>query len=373
MYSCIVCKFITDSITNIKRHCKTSKHVNLCDINVICRCCIKKYSHRTNLLRHIKTCEFNATNFKLETLHAKHFETETTTDDENHNIITKMKFDYEKKLSELEKEKAVLEMKEKLAIAETEARLLREMNTNNNITGDVLKESLNVAKKSISTSNYIIKYMTCAPELKKLKYETITNHIGKYKKGNKCLLNYEPEKRDLYMKRLFILKYENKTLDEYIVTAIVAIYKTDNPHDQSFWISDVTRFTALVRQLIGNELKWYIDKNSEVVLEFIVRPLLTYIKDKVNEYRKDGIKKFDKLGLDIVDLDNDFDDGFITAKEVPIAMSLVNDINNGVLEHNIMKQIALKFHFNKDTYGGEKSKEIDRSDKAKKIIRKNKN
>jgi hypothetical protein len=50
------------------------------------------------------------------------------------------------------------------------------------------------------------------------------------------------------------------------------------------WNTDATRFHYIVRDLITEKVDWTIDKNGIKIKEYVITPILTYIRAEIVEY-----------------------------------------------------------------------------------------
>jgi len=147
-----------------------------------------------------------------------------------------------------------------------------------------------------------------------------------------------------------LIHYHKKNkLDKFIGEFIVKMYKKDDPAEQSIWNSDTTRLTYIVKELIkNNKSSWTIDKKGIKTKEFIIDPLLEYLKPLVKTYMLKLPKQLKKTRPDNI---------LTLNKNAVLAAEVLNEINTGVLANNIIKQIAPHFYLNKQnnnllTYNG---------------------
>ena len=136
-----------------------------------------------------------------------------------------------------------------------------------------LKALLNNAgvlvEKSISTLNYITKTYTEAPAL-----EYITN-----------ISELDAELAEELVVESIIDQYRNNTLIAFLGNLIVKTYKKADPAKQSVWNSDTDRLTYIIRTLLKNKSHhWQLDKKGIETADYIIKPILVYIKDKISAY-----------------------------------------------------------------------------------------
>ena len=177
---------------------------------------------------------------------------------------------------------------------------------------------------NISINNYIQQNYTDAPPLTALiNYEQLI---------------YEAEEieNDDEFTSLLINYYKRNKLHEYFGNFIIKHYKKDNPKEQSIWSSDVTRLKYIIRELLANNVSiWNNDLNGLKTQKCIVDPLLKYVQEHLEKYKKDSMASLtiiDKRTLD-------------RQQSYSLVCKISNDIDNGTLSNDIVKYIALHFKF----------------------------
>lgn len=121
--------------------------------------------------------------------------------------------------------------------------------------------------------------------------------------------------------------YRQNILHESIGNSIVDTYKKDNPKQQSIWTTDTSRqnYILLLENAIGKQkVEWVTDKKGVHVKSRIIDPILAYLKAKLEDYIPSKTSKS------------------LEAKGV--MMSIVKEINDGILARKINRYISTHFH-----------------------------
>ncbi len=175
-----------------------------------------------------------------------------------------------------------------------------------------------VLKSSLSTLAYITTNYSKAPVLLPITDESIIT------KNDDNFINE------------IIYSHTNDSLNTKIGDIIVAHYKKTDPKQQSFWTTDVSRLTYIVRTLINNKEDWFVDKKGNGLKSHIIDPILNdYIKPLLLKYINEqqagigNIKDGDKLE-DIFD-------------RMKVANLIIQSINESILADNIIRYIASHF------------------------------
>ena len=327
MNICKYCLYQTDSIQHYNKHLLTTKHINNLKKNIDCRLCNSKFDSQEKLLIHEKKCltengkriinelelknkeltnlydtMINDNNVKLVDLEIKH-----------NNLIKENNSKYERIIKKItEKHDNIIEkLNDKFDKLHLEYnKNLKTINNRNNI----------VIKSSVNNLNYIIQNFTDAPVL-----EQITD--------------YSIYKKDENFINEIIYYYEHKKLDEYIGDHIVKLYKKKIFSEQSLWNTDSSRFSYIIRTIIDDNPDWIVDKNAVKVKNYLITPLLEYIKTELNK----NIKKILKVNYEV-----DNRTAIENLKKVNIINDMIDDISDGVIATEILKYITPQFYINKN-------------------------
>lgn len=110
--------------------------------------------------------------------------------------------------------------------------------------------------------------------------------------------------------------HRHKILYRTIGDSIVNIYKTPNPMDQSVWNTDCNRLNYLIKHAIGKKKAgWIMDKMGLRVVEYVISPVLWYLKEKMNGYAPQRHSdKTLRVKADLLDITKDINDGTLAEK-----------------------------------------------------------
>ncbi|QKF94486.1 hypothetical protein QKU48_gp1028 [Fadolivirus algeromassiliense] len=174
---------------------------------------------------------------------------------------------------------------------------------------------------NISIKKYVQEYFSDAPALEGIKDYAKLKYDG-----------------DDFVETL-VHYYNNQILHKYLGDFIVLYYVKANPSEQSIWNSDVSRLTYLIKELLSNnDSIWNHDPKGYKTKNYIVNPLLKYVKNCLNKYWMDNIDSFKIV---------DFQSLIPLQEKFIIVHKIKKDIDNGILADEIVKYIAPKFYMNK--------------------------
>lgn len=215
-----------------------------------------------------------------------------------------IKLNYEKRLHDMEKEK--FKEFEKLT-----KELLEEKDKIIKILSNVVDGANGYANQQLSVIKYLVKNHTDAPSL------VCYNDFSKIKMGNE----------NKFIKTI-IYYYCSNRLVKYLSECIVKEYKKDNPQEQSMWTSDTSRLTYIIKELMkDNTSIWLMDKKGIKVKNYIIKPLLNYLKTEIVNYSSNIM--YDK-NINIEE----------QTMNIIKGIDLIKIIDNGALENSILKEIA---------------------------------
>jgi hypothetical protein len=190
---------------------------------------------------------------------------------------------------------------------------------------EILKGQTDAANKSMSAVKYLAKYRTTAPAIKPLKGNELTK-----------MITYRGSKH-YTLADIVVHNYNHKTMHKFLGDIIVDKYKTDEPDDQSVWMSDLSRLSFIIRELKDGNPEWVKDKSGIKLTKLIITPLM----EKVKEMLIDHTNKLDELN-------NDPETDEIEAKENVKIMQKINeivrDINMNKFNNSILRHIAPEFN-----------------------------
>jgi hypothetical protein len=300
-YICEFCNYTTANKSNFNKHLKSASHSqknkSMILVNpkstfnvdhkstkqkikkVICQDCGREFSHKQSLSRHkLNSCPENKQNNKLE---------------EKINILA----------SELQNRNELID------------KLIDLVSTTRNVTTN--------NTYNISVKNYIQQNYPNAPPLK---------GIDDYSR-----LQYH----DYNLLDTLVYNYNQNNLHKYLGNFVVSHYKKDDPTEQSIWSSDTSRLTYIISELLTNKKSvWTHDYKGTKVKEFILKPLLEYIRDYISSYFA-NIKVKKNKHYDLTQMESECTYRLNVAKIAEI-------IDNNVLIDNIIKYMTPYFCIDRD-------------------------
>lgn len=216
----------------------------------VCESCEKKFKQKSHYKNHLKKKYPCIEKKKKESLNNQ---IGSGKQEALESEIKQIKESYEKKLEKLEekKNKEIKKLiKEKEEILEKYIKKIKPTKIN----------------YKISVVNYIQKNYPNAPELKKMEdFSTIFENENSVEN-----LAY---------------KNENKTLVELLGKDIIEKYKKKDPSEQSIWVSDVSRLTYVVKELLWDKKSiWNKDIKGVRTEDYLINPMLEQIRKKSAEY-----------------------------------------------------------------------------------------
>jgi S-adenosylmethionine/arginine decarboxylase-like enzyme len=205
---------------------------------------------------------------------------------------------------------------------------------------DIAITTANTASSSMSAMKYFMTNFKNTPALKSI--EDISNMKIEYKDDMSFIMQ-------------LLSVYQNNNLPDYIGEYIINIYKTTDSSKQSVWSSDVDRLTYIISEAVKDKTIWITDKKGIKVGERVIQPVLKYIKPILQTFTKDCRTEITK-------------DQISSSRQAQIleyqklAAHIIVYIDNKELEKDIIKYIAPKLYWNKNTL-----LEIDKTDKIKHV------
>lgn len=316
-YLCKECNYTTSKQANYKRHLTSKKHTKKVSMNthgyvtppkilsesyemesnkncksisdndnLICTFCKQTFTRSDNLKRHLKRC--------------------------NDNEQAKLK-DINK---ELENENKILKIQVQHYSSEKK-HYVKE----NDYYKQLVMEAGTIVKKSMSTLSYAMNNYENAPDIKTITLDDIIKH--------------EPD--NIKLAEYILSAYKRKTLPQYLGDIIINLYKKTNPKKQSLWNTDDSRYTYILKELLGDTSNWIIDKKGVKTTKYIINPLVVHVRKLLEDYNK---------ATDLSDLKSNKEKMDILIENSRALLDLVNDIDNKILEKDILKYISAYLRFN---------------------------
>jgi len=403
-YICEPCNFTSINKTNYNNHLHTKTHINnitpkdkfCCDV------CLNIFNCKSSLYKHHKTCKLQKNtidNNRNNNINSNNNDNTNNIDINNVDpmielllLKQKVKFLEEKaalesKLLNEKKEieskliKAELESKlnSKLIRAELESKLnskLIKEKTENKMLQKQSKEKTKlikennklllkskdeqidlVQKKSIESirqaysegkmnaMTFVTQCYNKTPKMIPLSLES--EHVVADVKSDKKI-NYwikkKPDSADEYIAERLLHIYDGKEFSNYITNIIVKAYKKDDPAEQTFWASDVSRLIYIVRSTFNQKDEWVYDKKGLIIKESIIDPLLEEVNNIIIKYHK---YMEDRYLHSTIKQESDY-----YMEKLPVlkvAEKLINDFKNRQsVKNQIIRVLAPKFYLDRD-------------------------
>ena len=317
-YECIICNYKTKDSGNLSHHNKTKKHlrkmeqikqlesiatISHSDTTVIppnltqkkthlCKYCKSSFSRADSLTRHKRRCV------------------------DKHDEDNKLK----KQLEEYNHKFEVLNCK--LNKFENDSKHFEE---NAKYYKQMLMEAGGLVKKSVSALTYSITNYDNAPCLQSIQIDEIKSFDNSTKNIVDDILSY----------------YKHKTLSEHLGKIILAIYKKENPLDQSIWNTDDSRLTYIVKELMNNKTSnWIVDKKGTKTATYLIEPLLAHVKKLIISYQENFIVP--NSGFNVTEMEMVLEN----SKKI---IEIVNDIDDNIIAKDILKYISVHLRFNNNS------------------------
>ena len=344
IYSCEICNFKSNNKTNYTTHLNTKSHINCC----------KLLKHKIDINKEI------------------HKEDDDTSDLIDNPMVEllllkqKVKFLEEKKELESKLTKQKSETESKLVREKTEKELLKEFQKEKT---KLLKESNKQLLKSkdkqidLVQQNNVesVRHAYSEGKMNALTFVSLcykktsvmpsipldATYVVADVKSDK-VINYwiqqRPDFADEYIVERLLHIYDSKDFANYITNIIVKAYKKDDPAEQTFWASDVSRLIYIVRSTIDKKDEWIYDKKGVIIKESIIDPLLDEVYNIITKYKR---YMEDKYLHSLIKEENDYYMSKVSI--INIANKLINDFRNRqFVKNQIIRVLAPKFFLDRD-------------------------
>jgi len=375
-YKCDICNFISNNKANYTKHLHTKIHIEKItpENKFCCDICLKIFSHKNYLYKHKKTCNKEEKNIYDNNIKNKIIN-EIIDDPKIELLLLKQKVKFLEEKKELESKLIKSELESKLIKAEIETRLVKEK-TENQLLKEFQKEKTKILKhsnkqllkskdeqidlvqnKSIESvrhaysegkMNAITFVSVCynkTPKMPSLPKDS--DYVVADVKSDK-VINYwiqqRPDFADEYIAERLLHIYDSKDFANYITNIVVKAYKKDDPAEQTFWASDVSRLIYIVRSTIDKKDEWIYDKKGVIIKESIIDPLLDEVYNIIIKYKK---YMEDKYLHSLKKEENDYYMSKVSI--VNVANKLINDFRNRqFVKNQIIRVLAPKFFLDRD-------------------------
>lgn len=305
MLCCVKCHYSTKDKYDLTRHFETQKHKNASNFNVtdvkyVCQTCKKFYSAERSLKRH------------------------QTYDCGNSALVVELK--QENKV--LKKENKVIKKevkvtKKEVKVGKKEIKLLKEKIV---IEKKAHKKTY---KTAISLIKFLMEFRNDAPQLEGP--VNICKKIEETKNIPVVLLDH----------------YRNKKLVKYLGEFITGEYLKKDQREQSIWMSDLVRLTAIIKCD-----EWTRDKKGIKVMDIVISKITQKVKEIIMKFIQKRREENERKYINGDNPNEDYPDDIkikynVTDKEIYImfvnALELIQKIDNADLNEDILKHVAPDF------------------------------
>lgn len=258
-YNCTTCNYSSNDKSNFNRHLKSKAHIQ-----------IQKSVNRVNRVNRLSKIDDNENKVSKKN---------TTTEKciNNKNFYCDACNTYFSSAPSLSRHKNKRCKNIESLDSEKNNTVMNDILIQLKQTTEINKELLNYIKNTkhftnnttynISIKKYVEQNYSDAPAIAKLDDYTIIEN------DDSDLLNN------------IIYNYNHKMLDKYLGDFLVKYYKKDDCMLQSIWNSDVARMTYIIKELLANNKSlWNHDYKGLKTKEYIINPMLDYIKKYITEY-----------------------------------------------------------------------------------------
>jgi len=401
-YNCDICNFESNNKTDYNNHLHTKKHINNItpEDKFCCNECLKIFNHKSNLYKHQKICiQKSKNNNELR------FDTDEFKIDNNvliENLLLKQQIQFLKEKTEFLEEKKELEtklikseleskLKSKLIKEKTENKLLHEQSKKEKrLFKEHKKELLKSKDEQIDLVQHnnieSVKHAYSEGKMNALTFVSLcynktskmpsipmdSDYVVADVKSDKDIkywIEQKPEFADEYIAERLLHIYDSKGFTNYITNIVVKAYKKDDPAEQTFWASDVSRLIYIVRSTINQKDEWIYDKKGVIIKESIIDPLLDEVYNIIVKYRKYMENKY------LHSLIKEESDYYMKKLSIlKIADKLIDDFRNRqAIKNQIIRVLAPNFFLDRDVNKNKnktlikKQKQIEDINKQKQI------
>jgi len=391
IYNCDICNFESNNKTNYINHLHTKTHIN----NITpkdqfcCNTCLKIFKYKSSLCTHKKLYCNKKTNKEIE--YDNNIDNDCIDNDNDindrdntkidnlliENLLLKQKLEFLEEKKEIESKliKAELESKLIKQKSEIESKLIKEKTENKLLHEQSKKEKrlFKEHKKELLKSkdeqidlvqhNNIesVKHAYSEGKMNALTFVSLcynktskmpsipmdSDYVVSDVKSDKDIkfwIEQKPEFADEYIAERLLHIYDSKGFTNYITNIVVKAYKKDDPAEQTFWASDVSRLIYIVRSTINHKDEWVYDKKGVIIKESIIDPLLDEVYNIIVKYRKYMEKRY------LHSLKKEESDYYMKKLSIlKIADKLIDDFRNRqAVKNQIIRVLAPNFFLDRD-------------------------
>jgi hypothetical protein len=300
-YICEPCNFTSNNKTNYENHLHTKTHINNItpEDKFCCEICFKIFNYKSSLYNHKK---LHSNKIKDD------LEDELINDPKIEVLLLKQKVKFLEEQQKLESKLIKVEIESKL-----NSKLIKEK-TENKMLQKQSKEKTKYTKELLKTKDEQIDL------IQKTNLESVKNAYSEGKmnaltfvsvrfnktskmpslekdgtyvvtdvksdKEIKYWIDKRPDYADEYIAERLLHIYEKKDFANYICSIVFKAYRKDDPSEQTFWASDVSRLIYIVRSTLNQKDEWVYDKKGLIIKESIIDPLLDEVYNIITKYKK---------------------------------------------------------------------------------------
>ncbi len=295
MYDCTLCNYSNKYKKNLMQHVETKLHLNNEINNKMCFTCNRTYKSLTSFKKHKQT-KHNSDTINIVTVKNKKSATIKNNTNTNNTAINNSSEEVKLMLNNINDkiDIKINDVKDKIdnkindvkdKINDVQDNIDYKINDVKEEINNSKKEVVTVVNKAINKASSLIKYLMenhkSVPPLKKI---TRNQCISTLRLDYNC-----PEKdKDYSLQQLFIKDYARNLFIPNIAKSILKMINYKNKDTQPIYNTDSTRQNYVVK--LTSEL-WNEDKSGIKFTDYIIRPLLRYIRDLVEEYIEEDLDK----------------------------------------------------------------------------------
>ena len=335
-YNCNICKYSTALKANYERHLNTKTHIANENLNKYeCLNCNKMFIYKSGLSKHKKTCISN-TNINDPKIEVLLLRQELKFKD----VLLEEKEKEKKLLKEFEKEKTKI-------LKQSNKQILKSKDEQIDLIQNKSLESVKHAYSEgrMNALTFVSLTYNKTPKMPSIPLESdyVVADV-KSDKEIKYWIQQKPDFADEYIAERLLHIYERKDFANYICNIIVKAYKKDDPAEQTFWASDVSRLIYIVRSTLNQKDEWVYDKKGSMIKESIIDPLLDEVYNIIVKYYKYMQKRYLHS---TIKKESDYYMGKLSI--LGVAENLIKDFKNRQsVKNQILRVLAPKFFLDRD-------------------------
>ena len=328
LYECTVCNYKTKDRGNICRHNKTKKH--LTNVGRI----LEPFSTKLLVQQKVssglpvdsqQTTKNSEKTGKIEEKSVYTCEYCNKCITRYNNVNKHLNSCAKKKKKESNLIEQIKKLNSELSLFKTKANHYEDENDHYKEEAKYYKQMLmeagGLVKKSVSALTYSITNYDSALHIKTIEVNNIKTFNNPHKDIVEDILS----------------AYKHKTLSKYLGELILKLYKKTNPLDQSIWNTDDNRLTYIIKELLNdNSSNWIVDKKGVKTVQYLISPLLSFIKKLIISYQKSVIPDPD---LSLVEME-------IFLENSKAIIEIINDIDDNITAKDVLKYISAYLRFN---------------------------